>query len=281
MVTALSTKLKRGEQTMKVENAIFASSSWICSLIFAAIAIWAFMRKEPMHFWSGTTVKPEEITDIRAYNRANGIMWGIYAACTFLSGILSFFSIIVGAALLFGLLIPGIGVLIFSYNRIYNKYKSSSVSSSHSLVNGKTAIKNPKAAAILFTLFFAGICIIIGIMSYYGELDPEIIIDSDKIRIEAMYGVDINTSEIADISLIDKSINEMGIGKRTNGYDGFGKALKGNFKSDSLGETLLFVIENSSPTIKIERIGQKDIYISLTDSDKTRHLYQQLMQIYR
>jgi len=39
MVTALSTKLKRGEQTMKVENAIFASSSWICSLIFAAIAI--------------------------------------------------------------------------------------------------------------------------------------------------------------------------------------------------------------------------------------------------
>ena len=43
------------------------------SLLFTGISIYACRRKKPMWFWSGSTVKESEITDIAAYNRANGI----------------------------------------------------------------------------------------------------------------------------------------------------------------------------------------------------------------
>lgn len=41
-----------------------------------------------------------------------------------------------------------------------------------------------------------------------------------------MYGFDIYFSEVADVSLIEKSMNEIGTGIRTNGYGGFGEHLK-------------------------------------------------------
>ncbi|MDX9916605.1 MAG: hypothetical protein RBT15_01160 [Gudongella sp.] len=62
-----------------------------------------------------------------------------------------------------------------------------------------------------------------------------------------MYGQSIDFSEIAEVSLIDKSIRELGIGARTNGYGGFGGTLKGNFSSKTLGATLLFVQADSHP----------------------------------
>ena len=45
------------------------------SLLFTSIGIYAWRRKKPMWFWAGDTVSEDEITDVRAYNRANGIMW--------------------------------------------------------------------------------------------------------------------------------------------------------------------------------------------------------------
>ena len=50
----------------------------VCLLI-TGFGIYAFRRKKPMWFWAGTEVKPEEITDVPAYNRANGIMWIVYS----------------------------------------------------------------------------------------------------------------------------------------------------------------------------------------------------------
>jgi len=41
---------------------------------------------------------------------------------------------------------------------------------------------------------------------------------------------------------------------------------------------LLFVQENSSPTIKVERKNSKDVYISFQSSNKTEELYLQLKQ---
>lgn len=92
-----------------------------------------------------------------------------------------------------------------------------------------------------------------------------------------MYGLNIDFSEIANIFLIEKSMSDIGIGTRTNGYGGTGGALKGNFKSDTLGETLLFVQSKSSPTIKIERTNKKDVYISLRNSENTEQLYRELI----
>jgi len=108
---------------MPSENIIFACVCWFCALIFGLIALWAYKRRTPMHFWAGSTVEPEEIADITAYNRANGKMWLAYAASTILSGVVSLFSIGVGAILLTIICIPGIAVLIVGYKRIYKKYK--------------------------------------------------------------------------------------------------------------------------------------------------------------
>lgn len=40
-----------------------------------------------MWFWSGKTVKETEISDITAYNHANGIMWIVYSIIYWMGGI--------------------------------------------------------------------------------------------------------------------------------------------------------------------------------------------------
>ncbi|MBP1757045.1 MAG: hypothetical protein H6Q59_3443 [Firmicutes bacterium] len=258
---------------MSSSNIFFAIICWLCSFVFGAIAIWAFKSKEPMHFWSGSTVSPEEITDIPSYNRANGWMWTIYTIGMIMSGILSLFNIIIGAILLVVICIPGTIVLIIAYNRIYKKYKNTSA---RCKIDSSTT-KTPKAVVIAIIAFVGMVFVLIGIMSYYGSKDPIVNIRDNDIQIKAMYGLNIDLSEIAEISLIEKSMDDIGIGTRTNGYGGFGEALKGNFKSDIYGETLLFVQAHSSPTIKIDRINKKDIYVSFSNSEITKQLYSKLI----
>jgi len=80
----------------------------LCVLLFAGIGIWALKRKTPMHFWAGTTVNPETITDIKKYNQANAIMWFCYCIPLIFSMIVAPFSmdiagIIAGAGVVIGL----------------------------------------------------------------------------------------------------------------------------------------------------------------------------------
>jgi hypothetical protein len=258
---------------MSFANIIFATICWLCSLIFGVIAFWAFKRKDPMHFWSGSTVMPEETVDIHSYNRANGLMWAIYTACMVVTGILSLCNIITGAILLGIISVPGIGVLIIAYNRIYNKYRCSSVTNK----SNDSIAKTPKVVIVAIASITVVILIALGALFSYGEKDPDVSILDDHIQIKAMYGLNIGFSEITDISLIEKSISEIGIGARTNGYGGIGESLKGNFKSDTLGEILLFVQSKSSSTIKIERTNEKDIYISFRDGETTEQLCGELI----
>ncbi len=257
---------------MSSENIIFAVICWLCSLIFGAVAIWAFKSKQPMHFWSGSTVNPEEITDIPAYNRANGRMWSIYTMAMIMTGVLSLFNITVSAVLLIVICVPGIVVLIIVYNRIYKKYKNNSAA----FKIDQSVTKTPKAVVIAIVAIVGITFVMVGIMFYYGSKDPIVNMNDNKIQIKAMYGINIEDSEIVHITLIDKSMDDIGIGMRTNGYGGVGGALKGNFKSDISGETLLFVWANSSPTIKITRLHKKDVYISFRNTEKTKQVYNEL-----
>ena len=100
-----------------------AAVIWLCTLVFAAMALWAFKRSDPMHFWSGSTVKPEELTDVSAYNRANGVMWAVYAAGFFGAGVVSFFNLTAAGILTAILCLPGVIALIIAYKKIYSKYK--------------------------------------------------------------------------------------------------------------------------------------------------------------
>ena len=43
------------------------------SALLTGLGIFAWNRQNPMWFWSGQTVEEDEIADVKAYNRANGI----------------------------------------------------------------------------------------------------------------------------------------------------------------------------------------------------------------
>ena len=101
---------------------------WGCGAIFYGIGVWAGKRKEPMHFWSGSVVDAKTITDIPAYNRANGRMWKGYSIpfwLTGLTGIVSIFDIRLSilSAVFIGLACTvGIGWLLWKYKMICKKY---------------------------------------------------------------------------------------------------------------------------------------------------------------
>ena len=103
-----------------------AVTCWLCSLIIGACAIWIAKRRKPIHFFTGTTVEPEEITDIPAHNRANALMWTVYAACFVVVGIISLLNSTVGLVLMLVLFIPCIIPMYIIHKQIYNKYRRAS-----------------------------------------------------------------------------------------------------------------------------------------------------------
>ena len=92
-------------------------------MLFTGIGLYALKREKPMWFWSGSTVKENEISDIRSYNRANGIMWIGFSVPFWVSTILGYFYIKAGAIILISSCILGIPALPMVYERIYKKYK--------------------------------------------------------------------------------------------------------------------------------------------------------------
>ena len=94
------------------------------SMVFTGIGIFAWKRKKPMWFWAGTTVDEFEISDIPAYNRANGIMWICYSAVFWISTVLGIVQMDTAGIVLTVGCLAGILVLIIAYRRIYEKYRS-------------------------------------------------------------------------------------------------------------------------------------------------------------
>lgn len=98
---------------------------FICATVFICIGIYALNKKTPMHFWSGIVVKTEEISNVKAYNRANGIMWIIYSLIFIISAIISLlFDSNIGGTISAISATLGLFILVIVYRRIYNKYKN-------------------------------------------------------------------------------------------------------------------------------------------------------------
>lgn len=106
------------------ESILFTIIAWACGAIFIGLGIYSIRKKTPMHFWAGTTVKSNEITNIRAYNKANGIMWISYGSTFVLAGVFSLLNMAIGTMFFIIAGIAGTFVLILVYNHIYNKYKA-------------------------------------------------------------------------------------------------------------------------------------------------------------
>ena len=100
-----------------------AAICWSISPIIGITALWISKRRKPIHFFAGTTVEPQKITDVPAYNRANAKMWALYAAWLIIIGALSLLNSTVGIVLSVVSIIPGVFFLCIPYKRIYKKYK--------------------------------------------------------------------------------------------------------------------------------------------------------------
>jgi hypothetical protein len=74
-------------------------------------------------FWSGSTVKESEISNIAAYNRANGIMWLVFSLVMWISTILGVMNMKAGGILLIAGCIIGVPLLPIVYGKIYRNYK--------------------------------------------------------------------------------------------------------------------------------------------------------------
>ena len=100
----------------------------VCGILFLSLGLWADKSPRPVSFWAGKPVKAEWVTDVAGYNRANAIMWKVYAAAYFLAGILSLLGIwgetFIYASLILTILstFPGIPILIIHYKKIEKRY---------------------------------------------------------------------------------------------------------------------------------------------------------------
>ena len=107
---------------------IMALCGFGCGALFFGIGVWAGRQKKPMHFWSGSKVDPKTISNVRAYNRANSLMWKQFSISFWMCGVLSIASIwarwcaAAYTILIFAGSIGGGIWLVLRYQQISRKY---------------------------------------------------------------------------------------------------------------------------------------------------------------
>ena len=107
-----------------MEKLIFPLIMFPCAAAFTALGIFAWKRKKPMWFWSGSEVKPWQIKDVPAYNKANGWMWIVFSLIFWAAALLSLFDTPAAGILLVVGCLAGIPGLVIAYGRIYRRYKA-------------------------------------------------------------------------------------------------------------------------------------------------------------
>lgn len=107
-----------------MENLIWYLIMLPCCAMLTGIGIYAWNRKKPMWFWAGTEVKETEIADIKAYNHANGIMWGLYSVPFWAATFIGVWSGSIALILLAAGCVLGFPLMIAAYKRVYAKYKA-------------------------------------------------------------------------------------------------------------------------------------------------------------
>lgn len=105
-----------------MENVIWLVIMVPVSMLFTGIGIYAMKRRGPMWFWSGTTVREEEITDVAAYNRANGIMWILFSLPFWISTFMGLWKKAWAGAFMFAGCMAGMAFLVICYGKIYKRY---------------------------------------------------------------------------------------------------------------------------------------------------------------
>ncbi|MBQ9544361.1 MAG: hypothetical protein IJV00_04465 [Clostridia bacterium] len=101
---------------------IFPVVSAFAGSFFAGIGIYALKTKKPMRFWSGSENISEEITDVKAYNRANAVLWIAFSAVFFISALIGFLGSEAAGWVMMAGCLAGIPALAVAYKKIYKRY---------------------------------------------------------------------------------------------------------------------------------------------------------------
>lgn len=105
-----------------MDNTLLPVLSLAAALLFTAIGVYAWRRKKPMWFWIEPEMDPASLTDVPAYNRANGKLWLAYSLVFWLSAPVCLINDTVGGLLMAILALAGLPVLAAVYKKIYRKY---------------------------------------------------------------------------------------------------------------------------------------------------------------
>lgn len=104
-------------------NLIYPAVMWAVGAMLVGLGIYARRRKRPMWFWTGEHISPDEVSDVAAFNRANGRMWQLSSVLFWIAGLVEFWY--PQAALIFFALACTVGIawVMWYHNKIDEKYK--------------------------------------------------------------------------------------------------------------------------------------------------------------
>ena len=106
------------------QNIVFWVIIIFSSLPILGMGVYAFVKKDPVHFYSGTTVKADEIVNVKKYNKANGIMWLSYGlGMLFFAYLVTILEEALGAVVFIGYIFIGLLLMVVAYKMIYRKYR--------------------------------------------------------------------------------------------------------------------------------------------------------------
>ena len=143
--------------------------------------------------------------------------------------------------------------------------------------SGTESGRKPISKIVVVCIVISVVILIgVGLMYYFGDREPVVVLFNDHMQIRAMYGLRVDFDDVSNVSLIEGDLRNIGVGNRTNGYSGFSGIWKGNFDTWDFGVALFFVQSRGTPTIHIKRDDAKDIFVNFSDSEETMTLFYNL-----
>ena len=105
-----------------MDNIIGVFFNWVCAIIFSLIGFACTKNRKPVGFWSGQTVKKSEVTNVKKYNFANGVLWCAYSAFFWLAGFIAIGNMTASAIIDIIACTIGLVGLILGYGWIKRRY---------------------------------------------------------------------------------------------------------------------------------------------------------------
>lgn len=94
-------------------------------LIYAGVGLYLWRSKKPANFWTGEKIPAGVVSDVKKYNRANGIMWIVFGVLYLIPAFTTFASVLISGVIIGVLTFIGTPVLIIIYTKkIKPKYIS-------------------------------------------------------------------------------------------------------------------------------------------------------------